>query len=80
MGSCAAPSAKGDDKFITTDYLQQCLLQHGLAIVEAHNSVWGIRTADFCLTVDTAPGEQQDRSGYDYTFHGSLCVTGNTPF
>nr|MDZ8476064.1 hypothetical protein [Escherichia coli] len=22
---CAAPSAKGDDKFITTDYLQQCL-------------------------------------------------------
>ncbi|MBQ5003303.1 integrase, partial [Klebsiella pneumoniae] len=22
--SCAAPSAKGDDKFITTDYLQQC--------------------------------------------------------
>ncbi|HBW4911740.1 TPA: hypothetical protein MFA59_005196, partial [Klebsiella pneumoniae] len=28
MGSCAAPSAKGDDKFITTDYLQQCRL-HG---------------------------------------------------
>ncbi len=27
MGSCAAPSAKGDDKFITTDYLQQC--HHG---------------------------------------------------
>ncbi len=26
MGSCAAPSAKGDDKFITTDYLQQCQL------------------------------------------------------
>src|SRR5574343_172376 len=24
MGSCAVPSAKGDDKFITTDYLQQC--------------------------------------------------------
>nr|WP_111986993.1 hypothetical protein [Escherichia coli] len=24
MGSCAAPSAKRDDKFITTDYLQQC--------------------------------------------------------
>ncbi|MDZ9288976.1 hypothetical protein SNB15_00575, partial [Escherichia coli] len=23
---CAAPSAKGDDKFITTDYLQQCPL------------------------------------------------------
>ncbi|MGC4573804.1 hypothetical protein ACPXA4_23910 [Escherichia coli] len=29
MGSCAAPSAKGDDKFITTDYLQQCPLRNG---------------------------------------------------
>nr|WP_272954242.1 hypothetical protein [Escherichia coli] len=29
MGSCAAPSAKGDDKFITTDYLQQCPRQYG---------------------------------------------------
>ncbi len=28
MGSCAAPSAKGDDKFITTDYLQQCPFQY----------------------------------------------------
>ncbi|HAE2978042.1 TPA_asm: hypothetical protein GNC49_004005 [Salmonella enterica] len=28
MGSCAAPSAKGDDKFITTDYLQQCRTFH----------------------------------------------------
>ncbi|WP_162542877.1 recombinase family protein, partial [Escherichia coli] len=27
MGSCAAPSAKGDDKFITTDYLEQCLYE-----------------------------------------------------
>ncbi|HAK9603829.1 TPA: hypothetical protein H3J30_004930, partial [Escherichia coli] len=25
--SCAAPSAKGDDKFITTDYLQQCQIK-----------------------------------------------------
>ncbi|TWZ58258.1 hypothetical protein FTO21_29025 [Klebsiella pneumoniae] len=35
MGSCAAPSAKGDDKFITTDYLQQCpetYLPHWLAL------------------------------------------------
>ncbi|MEF7232310.1 hypothetical protein U9324_24735, partial [Escherichia coli] len=30
MGSCAAPSAKGDDKFITTDYLQQCRLWPGM--------------------------------------------------
>jgi hypothetical protein len=29
MGSCAAPSAKGDDKFITTDYLQQCPFEAG---------------------------------------------------
>ena len=28
MGSCAAPSAKRDDKFITTDYLQQCQYFH----------------------------------------------------
>uniref|UniRef100_UPI00155D996E hypothetical protein n=1 Tax=Salmonella enterica TaxID=28901 RepID=UPI00155D996E len=33
MGSCAAPSAKGDDKFITTDYLQQCLEKDLLAQV-----------------------------------------------
>ncbi|QFP53753.1 hypothetical protein [Salmonella enterica] len=32
MGSCAAPSAKGDDKFITTDYLQQCHELHHWAI------------------------------------------------
>ncbi|WP_170983531.1 hypothetical protein [Escherichia coli] len=32
MGSCAAPSAKGDDKFITTDYLQQCRYQLGGSI------------------------------------------------
>ncbi|MBL2872342.1 DUF86 domain-containing protein [Klebsiella pneumoniae] len=31
MGSCAAPSAKGDDKFITTDYLQQCRFVEGMA-------------------------------------------------
>ncbi|MDA4528296.1 IS1 family transposase, partial [Escherichia coli] len=37
MGSCAAPSAKGDDKFITTDYLQQCLAKS----VELHDKVIG---------------------------------------
>ncbi|NHA10729.1 replication initiation protein RepM [Enterobacter roggenkampii] len=31
MGSCAAPSAKGDDKFITTDYLQQCRVHRNTA-------------------------------------------------
>nr|WP_077267916.1 hypothetical protein [Escherichia coli]SPD98810.1 Hypothetical protein RCS46_P0236 [Escherichia coli] len=33
MGSCAAPSAKGDDKFITTDYLQQCLKKLSVILV-----------------------------------------------
>ncbi|WP_458309794.1 hypothetical protein [Providencia sp. CRPN20134] len=38
MGSCAAPSAKGDDKFITTDYLQQCPpLMYGLFALETQN-------------------------------------------
>ncbi|MFV2560404.1 Tn3 family transposase [Escherichia coli] len=37
MGSCAAPSAKGDDKFITTDYLQQC---RGLNLVTAAIVLW----------------------------------------
>jgi hypothetical protein len=34
MGSCAAPSAKGDDKFITTDYLQQCPIK-GIEVMRA---------------------------------------------
>ncbi len=34
MGSCAAPSAKGDDKFITTDYLQQCRKWYEVARLE----------------------------------------------
>ncbi|WP_349815108.1 phage tail protein [Escherichia coli] len=35
MGSCAAPSAKGDDKFITTDYLQQCPTAYVRAAISA---------------------------------------------
>ncbi|TFA00642.1 hypothetical protein BON82_05395 [Escherichia coli] len=39
MGSCAAPSAKGDDKFITTDYLQQChvISKRYTQRIERHN-------------------------------------------
>ncbi|MDD8188908.1 efflux RND transporter permease subunit, partial [Escherichia coli] len=40
MGSCAAPSAKGDDKFITTDYLQQCLLIVPMTMLSALFGVW----------------------------------------
>ncbi|MCH7010100.1 hypothetical protein EFK11_20875 [Escherichia coli] len=39
MGSCAAPSAKGDDKFITTDYLQQCRFFHCVFL-------WGCRSQE----------------------------------
>ena len=48
MGSCAAPSAKGDDKFITTDYLQQCQ-KNWLLLVESvtsHGPVDGKRHAE----------------------------------
>ncbi len=38
MGSCAAPSAKGDDKFITTDYLQQCHAEGARKAMMAHLS------------------------------------------
>ncbi|WP_327331589.1 phage tail protein [Salmonella enterica] len=43
MGSCAAPSAKGDDKFITTDYLQQCPTTNALSPdgIDATNSLIG---------------------------------------
>ncbi|WP_240093219.1 hypothetical protein, partial [Escherichia coli] len=37
MGSCAAPSAKGDDKFITTDYLQQCRFPSSLTHSNFHS-------------------------------------------
>ncbi|MCE4105014.1 hypothetical protein LXG21_00055, partial [Klebsiella pneumoniae] len=37
MGSCAAPSAKGDDKFITTDYLQQCHILFS-ALISPHGT------------------------------------------
>ncbi len=55
MGSCAAPSAKGDDKFITTDYLQQCpdmnaqiataVEQQGAVSEDINRSIINIRDA-----------------------------------
>ncbi|TLN49322.1 large terminase, partial [Acinetobacter baumannii] len=33
MGSCEAPSEKGEDKFITTYYLQQCQSENMLSMV-----------------------------------------------
>ena len=51
MGSCAAPSAKGDDKFITTDYLQQCqvtlpLLRPTLSFVITTALIYSITQID----------------------------------
>ncbi|MCY0205686.1 hypothetical protein ACJEM5_23635 [Escherichia coli] len=54
MGSCAAPSAKGDDKFITTDYLQQCPAMNVRIASRTHISIqnWspsGEGTEDCCF-------------------------------
>ncbi|MBW1518367.1 hypothetical protein B6V68_25225 [Escherichia coli] len=40
MGSCAAPSAKGDDKFITTDYLQQCRILCVITWYHLDHQLW----------------------------------------
>ncbi|MEP8481167.1 3'-5' exoribonuclease [Enterobacter hormaechei] len=45
MGSCAAPSAKGDDKFITTDYLQQCQVETTIESVPLENRTPAVRFA-----------------------------------
>ncbi|WP_289464170.1 PAS domain-containing protein, partial [Klebsiella pneumoniae] len=42
MGSCASPSAKGDDKFITTDYLQQCQFEHMWSTLKSGRSWMGL--------------------------------------
>ncbi|WP_423958520.1 DUF6710 family protein [Citrobacter freundii] len=52
MGSCAAPSAKGDDKFITTDYLQQC--QIIWAMDYTHMKSLRLAAEDFPLALATA--------------------------
>ncbi|MDT9810774.1 hypothetical protein RUW49_25790, partial [Citrobacter freundii] len=53
MGSCAAPSAKGDDKFITTDYLQQCPHQNHISF---HKPALGVvRNVDLSITVSLMP-------------------------
>ncbi|MDV7025518.1 glutaredoxin-dependent arsenate reductase [Atlantibacter subterranea] len=51
MGSCAAPSAKGDDKFITTDYLQQCPIYHNPACGTSRNTLEMIRNSGIEPTV-----------------------------
>ncbi|MEJ1714797.1 hypothetical protein SMA37_24390 [Escherichia coli] len=71
MGSCAAPSAKGDDKFITTDYLQQCqekvnklagkLVEHGAAPYEHKKD----NKDNYYVTLENADGKQSTTWGVD---------------
>nr|MDN1544347.1 antirestriction protein [Escherichia coli]MDN1631749.1 antirestriction protein [Escherichia coli] len=64
MGSCAAPSAKGDDKFITTDYLQQCRYFCGLAYEEGKaelNETMANRYHLLREYVNTLENESQNR-------------------
>jgi hypothetical protein len=60
MGSCAAPSAKGDDKFITTDYLQQCPHDSGTLWIAGPSMV-----GDFHPLIFTAPAH----TVYIYSFN-----------
>ncbi|EDU0796111.1 hypothetical protein GQJ06_004843 [Salmonella enterica subsp. enterica serovar Dublin] len=54
MGSCAAPSAKGDDKFITTDYLQQCPSNSALLLKVTPSASFTWLTVDFTLAISCA--------------------------
>ncbi|EFO3279964.1 hypothetical protein DPV13_24595 [Escherichia coli] len=64
MGSCAAPSAKGDDKFITTDYLQQCLysswqlsdVENYLRLQNEHHDTYYLPEHPVCWTVSREKG------------------------
>ena len=63
MGSCAAPSAKGDDKFITTDYLQQCQkkdLETGKSVDDKTTVIYNSG-----ITIENIPEE-----AYDYIVNG----------
>ncbi|MGF4099465.1 replication initiation protein, partial [Klebsiella pneumoniae] len=59
MGSCAAPSAKGDDKFITTDYLQQCLRLYESLCQFRSTGVW-ITTHDWLCERFMLPASQKN--------------------
>ncbi|MBM2946419.1 hypothetical protein, partial [Escherichia coli] len=66
MGSCAAPSAKGDDKFITTDYLQQCLAQFidaGLLLGQQRRALDGRRGSGDAAIERAFPAQMGDMGG-----------------
>ncbi|WFW62694.1 hypothetical protein NFJ76_22410 (plasmid) [Citrobacter freundii] len=60
MGSCAAPSAKGDDKFITTDYLQQCRHVHPkvLQVLMGHKKFESTEVYTKIFALDVAASQQ----------------------
>ncbi|MBS2146076.1 hypothetical protein KFZ48_25760, partial [Salmonella enterica subsp. enterica serovar 1,4,[5],12:i:-] len=60
MGSCAAPSAKGDDKFITTDYLQQGTVAK-LAMRQPFVLFKGLTFQKLCLPGAFRPGDHHNK-------------------
>ncbi|AXS38594.1 hypothetical protein D0897_26840 (plasmid) [Klebsiella pneumoniae] len=63
MGSCAAPSAKGDDKFITTDYLQQCLPRSGMQLGSTEAVKQAVRAGLGVSLVMASAVQDEVRSG-----------------
>ncbi|WP_217629902.1 hypothetical protein, partial [Klebsiella pneumoniae] len=48
----AAPSAKGDDKFITTDYLQQCQKNWAQAVNPTQAAIFSCAGKGFAVDAD----------------------------
>ncbi len=61
MGSCAAPSAKGDDKFITTDYLQQCPVARLMAVMGLAGVLRGKKVRTTVSRKAVAAGDRVNR-------------------
>ncbi|SYG78075.1 transposase [Klebsiella pneumoniae] len=79
MGSCAAPSAKGDDKFITTDYLQQC----PLGLVTNAVVLWNTIYMQAALDHLRAQGEtlnDEDIARLSPLCHGHINMLGHYSF
>ncbi len=78
MGSCAAPSAKGDDKFITTDYLQQCLEElrrHGyeMSAGTVYPMLHGLEKKGYLTSRHERTG-RRERRVYDITEQGRTAL------
>ena len=48
------------------------VLQHCLPVVEADDAVWRVQGADLSLAINVTARQQQDRTGDEDSFHGSL--------